>query len=85
MTITKLKPKWMKPSQLKPSLLERSRDAIKEFEDMASHWMRLLREAEAQRGPGAYASFNIGQEDVTTLFRYRTLISELADRLDNEN
>lgn len=53
-----------------------------EFEDRASYWMRLIREAEAQRGPGAYASFNIGAEDVQTLLRYRALISELLDKVN---
>lgn len=68
-----------------PSLWNRAIDAMKEFEDRASYWMRLISEAEAVRGPGAYASFNIGTEDVKNLLRYRALLSELVDNLPNEN
>lgn len=56
--------------------LKRAAEMVKELEDVAAHWERLLRE----RGPGKYASFNVGPEDAARYREYVSLLVELVEQ-----
>lgn len=56
--------------------LQRAVDMVKELEDTAAHWERLLNE----RGPGNYASFNVGPEDAKRYREYVSLLAELVEQ-----
>lgn len=62
------------------ALIEEAQDVIKELEDKARWWTRLIHDREVE-GKGNYAGVNIGSEDVGTILRHRAVIVKLIEKL----